>query len=170
VSEEGLTAWQLLYKLWGGTIPDEATLKLRTAAHPPEEYWERVLRRAYTVLKNRLYVGWGYLPGSEERERIPPDLWGRLHIDLSGNMAAGGGFEFYDLRFYEAKPAAPAWKADLDDAYVAHIKATFVETSEPPTIADDNGWRKRQTPKVPRARMRELRRVHNTAKLKEPPN
>ena len=27
MSDEGLTAWQLLYKLWGGEIPDEKQAK-----------------------------------------------------------------------------------------------------------------------------------------------
>ncbi len=40
------------------------------------------------------------------RERIQPDLWDFLDIDLDNNSASGGGLEYAGLLFFEAKPEA----------------------------------------------------------------
>ena len=99
--KEGLTAVQLLYKLWGGNIPTEDQAKLYMT--PLEDYEGYILRRGYRVLKKNIYYATGYRVPAAEREKIPPDHWSFLHIHPPSDIAAGGGLEFHGLRFFEVK-------------------------------------------------------------------
>ncbi len=126
-TKDGLTAWAALQVL--GPVPERSDSSSKLSKFKPEvrpaprtwvdamhDYnllWTLRVSRFTDLLRKGSWHAKGFRAPVEptaRRERIPPEKWEILSIDLDDNSASGGGIEYVGLRFFEAKPGAKKTK------------------------------------------------------------
>ncbi len=102
-AEVGLTAWEVMRLLFPNRLRRGVTAEVPSFRGQ---------------LREGSWHATGYC-SSPKPERIPPNLWDILEIDLDSNTASSRGIEYEGLRFYEKKKVGkslsrePVRRADL---------------------------------------------------------
>ncbi len=111
-SNDGLTAWKALDLLYpeqprDPEVRSDAQLFAGGVTWIDAEYDRREgfedLSEFEGLLEDGTWYATGYRSGSDERERIPADLWTVLSISPDGDSALGNDLEYSGLRFCETK-------------------------------------------------------------------
>ena len=130
----------------------------------PTEYPKKVQQFMDDLIEGVWYVE-GYrapIAPVSKPEAVPAHCWDFLEIDFRSNRAAGGGLEYHVLAFYKPSPSdskaskRKTLRTDTASEYAERVKISRQQHGHPPTVEEDEAWRKSEG--IPRERMRELRR------------
>ena len=119
-TKDGLTAWEVIWLLFPeseyGSNQSALALWPGGVAWIDDKYYNKnsgeivwpgsVMLLFLDLLREGLWYATGRLvpvDPSKGRERLQPDLWNILGIDLDNNTASGGGLEYTGLQFFEKR-------------------------------------------------------------------